>query len=64
MSERKATDLTDKCSTRTRTKEEDKAMEEGAKKAKAHTIKGNLRNKASTTAKTPQTHEAEWQEEG
>ena len=40
-SEREATDLMDRCSIQTRTKEEYKAREEGAKRAKADTIKYN-----------------------
>ena len=64
MSELEATHLTVRCSIQTRTKEEDKAMEEGAKQAKAGTIKGNPGNKISTNNKMPQTCEAEHQEEG
>ena len=64
MSEQEATHLMLRCSIQTQTKEEDKAMEEGAMQAKAGTIKGNPGNKTSTTNKTPQTHKAERQEEG
>ena len=51
--------MTDKSSTQIRTKEEDKAMEEGVNQAKAEITKGNPVNITSTTGKTLQMREAE-----
>ena len=51
--------MTDRCSTRTRMKEQDKAMEEGANQAKAGTTKRHPKNTTSTTDKTLQTCKAE-----
>ena len=57
-SEQEGTHMTDRCSTRTRMKEQDKAMEEGANQAKAGTTKRHPKNTTSTTDKMLRTREA------